>query len=111
MSSTSVSDYRNKCKQLLDDAFKYRSMYFRSLDELEAMMRGHCLAFHQLGLVGRGDSFHSCFSTWVHVTADASVAGGWALAIQNLAGDAGQDPISLFSKLVSEFLDEWLTSE
>jgi hypothetical protein len=82
-------------------------MYFRSLEELEAIMRGHATAFDQLGIINREDSFHSCFGYWLYDNTDTSSASGWAHAVELLASNKGDDPVEVFSRLVRRFLVHW----
>lgn len=107
MLSISVSKYRKCCADFLEKVLYRPQMYFRTLDELEAIMRGHATAFDQLGIIDRDKSFHSCFGDWVYSKTGVSSESGWAHAIESLASVEGTDSVKLFSKLVRSFLIHW----
>lgn len=107
MSSISVSDYRRACGDLLDDALLRPRTYFRSLEELEAIMRGHRTAFEQLGLIAGVESFHACFSDWIRDNTGTSASAGWAYAIEELASKRCDDPEEVFSEVLRSFLAQW----
>ena len=107
MSLISDSKYRNACTDFIKNALLRPRMYFSSLKELEAIMRGHGTAFDQLGLINRDSSFHSSFGDWLYENKGASSSSGWADAIESLASTKGHDSEKLFSTLVREFLGQW----
>ncbi len=107
MSLISDSKYRKACTDFIENALLRPRMYFGSLKELEAIMRGHGTAFDQLGLIDRDSSFHSSFGDWLYENKGASSSSGWAYAIESLASIKGDDSEKLFSMLVREFLAHW----
>lgn len=107
MSLTSGSKYRKACSDFIENALLRPRMFYSSLKELEAIMRGHGTAFDQLGLMGRDSSFHSSFGDWLYEKKGVSSSSGWAHAIKSLASIKGDDPEKLFSILVREFLATW----
>ncbi len=110
VTSISASEYRNLCTQYIKEALERPSMYYRSLVEFEASLRGHFRAFEQLGLATRDQAFHRAFVRWLEQTRKASYSAGWAIAIENLASDQGyEDPQPIFIELVNEFLANWET--
>ena len=106
MTSISVSDYRRKCAEYIREALKRPRMHYRSLEELEAILSGHQIAFEQLGVIGREESFHQEFVEWLRRTRQAPGSAGWACAIKSLTIEEA-DPEQLFGKLVEEFLEQW----
>ena len=105
MTSISVSEYRNHCSQLLRDAIRCPGMYFRSLEELQAILSGHAIAYEELGIIDRNQSFERCFVEWLRTTYEASCSAGWAVAVEALSG--GQSANDTFARLTSEFLEKW----
>ena len=111
MTSISVSDYQNGCSKLIREAVRRPRMYYRSLDELEAVLSGHQIAFEQLGVISRDQSFQTCFVDWLYRTMNASGSAGWACAIESLASARGDDAESVFAELVEQFLSQWRNVE
>jgi len=107
MTSISASDYRMACADLINNAVLRPRMYFKTLSEFEAIIRGHQAAFEQLKSIDRSESFHECFSEWLQQNMDSSGAAGWAYAIEVLAEQTGKDPEVLFCNLVPKFLEQW----
>ncbi len=110
MSTDAAADYRNACRELLQEAARRPSMFFRSLPELEAIMDGHSIAFRQC-YPTLGACFDRDFSAWLYETTGASTAAGWVLAIKTLARRKklanGRKPVPLFFDLVQDFLAQW----
>lgn len=84
-------------------------MYFQSLEELEATMGGHAVAFGQIGVISRDDAFNTRFANWLYESKGASGASGWAYAVTTLIAPEGDDVNAWFSGLVEEFLQAWST--
>lgn len=106
MTSISASDYRHRCSDYIREALGRPRMYYRSLEELEAILSGHQLAFEQLGAINRDDSFHHQFVEWLRQTRQASASAGWAGAVESLALEKVDSEV-LFAELVVEFLTNW----
>ena len=82
-------------------------MYFQSLPEFEAILRGHELAFEQISGLSQHDLFHKRFSDWIYNRHELSCASGWAFAIVQYCAEKKLDPFTVFQHYVGEFLDEW----
>lgn len=82
-------------------------MYFQTLGDFEAIMRGHELAYMQMDAIEEGVSFQVDFSNWLHERKRVSAAGGWSLAIQELAESADRSIDDEFSDHVQKFLAQW----
>lgn len=111
MRTLSLSDYRKASAELIEAAIHRPRMYFRTLSELEALLRGHEAAFEQLRVIDRCESFTQHFITWVSQTTGASGAAGWAYALEQIAERSGDDPETLFAEYVRRFLSEWIIEE
>lgn len=110
MSSISASDYRSACAEFIRGAVQKPRMYYASLADLQAQLRGHATAFQQLGAINRGESFLSAFAAWLYRTKGASgAAAGWAILIEEMAAATGADPDAVFRVQVEEFLLHWQT--
>lgn len=84
-------------------------MFFVDLRELESLMHGHAVAFLQLGLVtDETGTFNASFRRWLVSTKRGSIASGWAIGIEELAGAAGVHAVSLFFEFAEEFFDSWV---
>ena len=107
---TLISDfnYRQYCKDFIVDVLARPKMYFQTIDELESIMRGHQVAFDQIGAIGDGKTFHGCFSDWVFNKYQVSCSSGWAYAIKVISCDQGVEPIDLFSDYIDIFFSEWI---
>lgn len=104
--SQSKSEYQIRCRDYIQRALKRPSMYYRSLQDFEAMLLGYSLAHVELGLISQCDSFDVCFCEWLKQETDVPIQSGWALAIERLS----PNHISMqrtFEKFVLEFLDQW----
>lgn len=108
--SNSHPKYRQACTELIENVLLRPGMYFSSLGELEAIMRGHFVAFKQLKLISSDDPFHSCFGDWLYTKTGVSAASGWSHVIELLASAKKENPEEVFSTLVKEFLIHWNTS-
>jgi hypothetical protein len=83
-------------------------MYYSSLSEFEATLRGHATAFQQMGVISRDEGFSTCFADWLcRVKAASGAAAGWAVLINELAAAASADPDVVFREQVQEFLQTW----
>ena len=105
MSSISDSDYTRLWAELIRNAIARPRMYFNSLKELESIMRGHAMAFDQLGAGLGGQTFHGEFGNWL-ARLGLSACSGWAYAIQEKAEQEGSDAETLFIDFAREFLEE-----
>lgn len=108
MTLISVSDYRHACAKYIREALQRPRMYYRSLNELEAMMSGHYVAYEQLGGIEKHQSFRKEFIAWLWESKGMSGSAGWAYAIQALASSEQKNEEELFSRLINEFFDHWL---
>ena len=88
-------------------------MYFSTLTELQLIMRGHGIAFWQLGYLGDSNSFYDAFASYIQAAVNPapSLCAGWASAVLEIATERGQDEVVVFSELVTSFLSEWTTKQ
>jgi len=107
MSSISAFDYRSACAEYIRGAVQRPRMYYRSLADLEAKLRGHATAFQQLGIIKRDEGFSRSFAAWLYDNRGVSGAAGWAVAIEELASATRADPDTVFRVQVEEFLLDW----
>ncbi len=85
-------------------------MYFKNLEELEALLAGHAYAFTQLGLVGdRADTFNTAFGNWLAEQYELSTAGGWGYALQEDAETRDVAPVFLLAERLNKFWNDWLS--
>lgn len=107
MPSISAFDYRNSCKVLVRAALQRPQMYFKSLEEFEAFMRGHEAAFGQIAHLDRSEMLQEGFSNWLYEKFGLSCASGWAYAIEQQSQKTGDAPLALFGRFVNAFFDSW----
>lgn len=107
--SKSRCEYRDRCRKYIQRALKRPTMYYRSLQDFEAMQLGYSLAHIELGLISQNDSFDTCFCHWLKQTKNVPNESGWASAIESLSSDPSSFQIT-FEKLVLEFLESWTES-
>ncbi|MBL8892022.1 MAG: hypothetical protein JNL67_18750 [Planctomycetaceae bacterium] len=106
MTSISASEYWEYAMEIIRHAMRRPSMYFKTLNELEALMGGHAAAFQQLRVIERDAAFSSAFSEWIMTTTGESCAAGWAYAIEQIAMREGNEVVTVFQRLAKDF-DEW----
>lgn len=82
-------------------------MFITSLKDFEAVIRGHQVAFSQLGELQGGESFHGDFGSWIYSEFGVSSAAGWAVAVQELSRNRNIDELEIFEEIVTQFLDDW----
>jgi hypothetical protein len=107
MSSISVSDYRQACKELLKSVMHRPQMYFETLRELELIMQGHATAFEQMMGTDQNEMFPSQFRNWLHIHEGMSCSGGWASAIEERCRQSGESDLDVFKLYVNQFIHEW----
>ena len=105
-STSSVSEYKSRCRDYILNGFLYPGMYFNSLEELELILFGHSLAHEQIGLISRSQSFNMSFSDWLYEEKKISCASGWPMglsSLNNIRDCTSPD----FKSIVMNFLNEW----
>jgi hypothetical protein len=107
MTSTSVFDYKRLCKDLIYEAIEKPTMFYKKLQDFEAVVFGHQFAFEQLKLLKREDSFDRKFCNWLDKKYGLFCSCGWAKAVNSMASHEDKDENEVFSSLVNEFFKEW----
>ena len=96
MYSISDSEYRQACKDIILSAVARPTMWYTSLSELEAFLRGHEFAFCQLATCDHKKMFHSSFCDWLFTHKALSCASGWAYAIEEFSAQSGRIVADVF---------------
>lgn len=107
MRSISASDYHKACRDIVHAALQRPEMFFKSLEELEAIMRGHETAFRQMTRFDRTEMLHEQFSKWLFDRFGLFCASGWAYAIEQQCNETGDNPLKMYERYINAFFDEW----
>lgn len=104
MNFTSLSEYRERCKQKITEILKHPTAYFRNLTELESIMRGYDMAVRQFSSISGEQMFFSSFCDWLVTKKGMSGSSGWALAIDDESIIVNRCSIEMFA----EFSHDWI---
>ncbi|MCK6520615.1 hypothetical protein L6R49_04155 [Myxococcota bacterium] len=108
MPSITASKYRSSVAALLRSMMPRPRMYFFVVEDVQFILIGHAIAFHELGLPWEVKDVNQDFTDWINERYKLPRGGeGWPPRLLEVAQRQGRDPQALLFECLVEFLAEW----